>query len=357
MFRSGRSRPLRARAPARSAAMSCGVAGEQAPRGETGGGTRQEVRHAGGGVRSRGFQALGGERHAAAFAQFDDDSAGGLCRLRVARHVRPCRGREGRPGEHQNDGEDATAHGRLHWLQARTTGGALRACGILPEGAITILMSRGLAQQTRSVPSIQGEHHMPSYVAAALVLLVAAAAAEPADDAAPAPAPPPAVPIPACIEHEKGPYLIGPLTREAWTGSRPTWSRRPRPTSRRPTSSTRSPAVDRDLRHRLRAGHLVLRFTPRGAALLEGHGSLRPAAGFPADVRGRPRRRPRGGGVGGEPGHRARLPHPLTVWNSSRRSSSSRPAWKRAASSRRPSVSLEADLAAILGVRATPSWH
>ncbi len=200
---------------------------------------------------------------------------------------------------------------------------------------------------------------MSRYAPAVLLLLISAIAA-PAEVLAvadpPAPAPTTAVADSARIEHEKGPYLIGPLTREAWSGFAPELA--PEAASYQPSPDVVEAlaALDRDLRIVCVLGTWCSdsrREVPRFWKVMEACG-LPPAslqllavgrADDPAAAAWEQTR-------GLTPGYRARYDVALVptfiVYEGG---------LELGRIVETPAVSLEADLAAILGVRATPAWH
>jgi hypothetical protein len=190
-----------------------------------------------------------------------------------------------------------------------------------------------------------------------LLLLVAVAPhAAPAVAGPQAPAPSPAAADSARIEHEKGPYLIGPLTRVAWSAFAPELE--PGAASYQP-----SPDIVEALAAAGREVRIVCvlgtwcsdsrREVPRFWKVMAACGlppeSLQMLAVGRADD---PAAAAWEAQRGLEPGYRARygveLVPTFIVYEDG---------LELGRIVETPVVSLEADLAAILGVRATPAWH
>lgn len=198
---------------------------------------------------------------------------------------------------------------------------------------------------------------MSRYAPAVLLLLVLAAplaAAAAADPQAPAPAPSAA--DSSRIEHEKGPYLIGPLTREVWSAFAPELE--PEAASYQPSPDVVEAlaAAGRDLRIVCVLGTWCSdsrREVPRFWKVMAACGlppeSLQMLAVGRADD---PAAAAWEAQRGLEPGYRARygveLVPTFIVYEGG---------LELGRIVETPAVSLEADLAAILGVRATPAWH
>ena len=185
-----------------------------------------------------------------------------------------------------------------------------------------------------------------------LMAVIAAPAAVAAADEAPAPA----VADSARIEHEKGPYLIGPLSREAWSAFAPELA--PEAASYEPSPDVVAAlsALDRDLRVVCVLGTWCSdsrREVPRFWKVMEACGLAAESlemlavgrADDPAALAWEESR-------GVAPGYRARygveLVPTFIVYEGG---------LELGRIVETPAVSLEADLAAILGVRATPAWH
>lgn len=169
-------------------------------------------------------------------------------------------------------------------------------------------------------------------------------------------APAPAIADSARIEHEKGPYLIGPLTREAWSAFAPELA--PEAASYQPSPDVVEAlaAQDRDLRVVCVLGtwcsdsrREVPRFWKVMAACGLEAGSLEMLAVGRADD---PAALAWEESHGVAPGYRTRygveLVPTFIVYEGG---------LELGRIVETPAVSLEADLAAILGVRATPAWH
>ena len=196
---------------------------------------------------------------------------------------------------------------------------------------------------------------MSRYVPAVLLLLVLAAplaAAAAADPQAPAPS----AADSSRIEHEKGPYLIGPLTREVWSAFAPELE--PEAASYQPSPDVVEAlaAAGRDLRIVCVLGTWCSdsrREVPRFWKVMAACGlppeSLQMLAVGRADD---PAAAAWEAQRGLEPGYRARygveLVPTFIVYEGG---------LELGRIVETPAVSLEADLAAILGVRATPAWH
>ncbi len=200
---------------------------------------------------------------------------------------------------------------------------------------------------------------MTRYVLAA-ALLLAAAAAVPAPAAVAeeplAAATAPASGAAARIEHEKGPYLIGPLTREAWSAFAPELA--PEAASYQPSPDVVEAlaGLDRELRIVCVLGTWCSdsrREVPRFWKVMETCGlapeSLEMLAVGRADD---PAAKAWEESHGVAPGYRARygveLVPTFLVYEGG---------LELGRIVETPAVSLEADLAAMLGVRATPAWH
>jgi hypothetical protein len=219
-------------------------------------------------------------------------------------------------------------------------------------------MRRGPAQQT-SVEPFPGAQNMFRYVITALVLLALATAVSAAVPAAgePAPAAPPLEsPLLARIEHEKGPYLIGPLSREAWTEFAPEIAQEAASYQPSPDVVEAFAGFDRDPRIVCVLGTWCSdsrREVPRFWKVMEVCGL--PAASLQMLAVGRaddPAAAAWEESEGVAPGYRAlhgvKLVPTFIVFEDG---------LELGRIVETPAVSLEADLAAILGVRATPSWH
>jgi len=200
---------------------------------------------------------------------------------------------------------------------------------------------------------------MSRYALATLMLLTAAAVAPAAAAVAQDPLAAASVPVVAAadlIEHEKGPYLVGPLTREAWSAFAPELA--PEAASYQPSPDVVEAlaGLDRELRIVCVLGTWCSdsrREVPRFWKVMEACG-LAPeslemlAVGRVDDPAAKAWEESRGVVPGYRDRYGVQLVPTFIVYEGG---------LELGRIVETPTVSLEADLAALLGVRATPAWH